>query len=215
MDGVRDGLKMRVQSLLGCFVIVRGHQQHAVRACFFRLFGKIDRRLRTVGAGARDHGDPSRRLFHAETDHIQMLLMGERGCLARGAADYDGVRPARDLRLDMLREFLIVDASVLVKGRNDGNARSCKNGHMYLLFSFGRLRRPSNAMPPMAAFQTLPAVCRKLPVSLTAVRKCAVKAVKKPARLVMIEKGPETFTSWKTFISRKISFQIAPHPGSR
>ena len=124
---------MGIKPLLGCFVIIGRYQKQPVCPCLFGFHGQIDSGLRTVGARSRHNRDPPVYLLHTVSDHVNMLLMGQRRGLPCGSADNNRVRPFRDLELNQLRKFLIVNCPVFLKRCNDGNSGAGKNSHNFSL----------------------------------------------------------------------------------
>ena len=194
---------MLEQPLLRRFIIIRSYNEDSVHTGFFRLLGKENRGFRTVGTCSGDNGNPARRLFNTIADHIQMLLMGQRGSLACGAAYDDGIGASGDLRLNMFPEFFIIHASVLMKRGDNCYSCSFKNCHMLLLIfnAFPRclLRQQSCLMKCIN--KSLPAAasgnCHAVPLSSVPLPAYfpMVKKILRPSNYVKIRRQPEIIFS--------------------
>ena len=135
------------QALLRRLVVVRHRQHHRVHAGVDagshqrqRLVRCVRRRAahqRHVGADGLAHGAPDRNL----------LLVGERGRLTRGAGDDEAVVAGGDERTGQLADGRIVDGAVVVEGRDHGCEHAADLvGHWNASPVAARRERPGGAL---------------------------------------------------------------------
>ena len=101
-------------------VVIRVDRQQSVDAELARRRGQVDGVARVVGADAGDDRRALGTLGHRERDHAEVLLVGERRRLPRGAADDEAVRAVGVQVRHEGHERLLVDGAVRVKRRDDG-----------------------------------------------------------------------------------------------
>ena len=78
LHGIRNGLEVTIQSLLGCFIVIGAYQQDAVHTVFFRFLGQIYCGIGTIRTCTGHYGDSLRYFVYTVFDGIQMFLMGQR-----------------------------------------------------------------------------------------------------------------------------------------
>jgi len=110
------------QPFLGRLVVVGGDQQHAVGPGLLGLLGELDRLGGGVGAGAGNDRNPPLHLVDDGLDHVHMLVVVKRRCLAGGAARHDGIGAALNLELHQLAQLLEVHLAVVERGNDGDNA---------------------------------------------------------------------------------------------
>ena len=127
---------MSYEAPLRGLIVVRSDREQGVNAAFLRFVRELYRVVGVVAACARNDGHTVVCDFNAELDDVDMLLGGEGLCLARSPADHDGVRAFFDLILDKLSETVVVNALVLVKRCDDGDACAGKKYGFHAALSF-------------------------------------------------------------------------------
>ena len=105
---ISNGVEHGHQTLLGGLVVVGGDNQHTVVAQLTGILGHVDGVSGVIGAGASDHGDTASGHFQREAQDFTMLLIGEGGAFAGGAADDQGVDALLDLPVDELLQGGVV-----------------------------------------------------------------------------------------------------------
>ena len=126
---LRDRGVVGDETLLGGLVVVGRDQKQAVRAERLRLLRHHDRVGGVVGAGSGDDRDPAGGLLHAEADRLKVLVVVERRRLTGRSDRDDRICMICNLKLNEISESLIVDASVFVHRRHDGDAGAFENCH--------------------------------------------------------------------------------------
>ena len=89
---------MAVEALLGRPVVIGGDDERHVGAEALRDLRQLDGLLGAVGPRSRDDGHLVAHPFDGQRDHPFVLLVGEGGGLARGAAGDDAVYPFPHLK---------------------------------------------------------------------------------------------------------------------
>jgi len=110
------------QTLLGRLVVIRGHQKDRVRSGLAAARAKALPVLGVIAAGAGYYRNPFFGRAYRETDRLYLLLVRQRGGLARRTADQYGVGPVAYLKIYERFEYVEVDAFVLIERRDDGYA---------------------------------------------------------------------------------------------
>ena len=126
---VADGVVHGNQTLLGGLVVVGGDAQHTVAADGAGELRQLDGVGGVVGAGTGDDGHPARRRLHGALEGVPVLLIGQGGAFAGGAADDQSVDALVNLPVDELFEGGKIDA-VLVGGGDEGRGYAAENGFM-------------------------------------------------------------------------------------
>ena len=91
VDRVGGGLEVPHQGLLRRLVVVRRHQQQAVRAGLLGAAGQLDGVMGVVGARARDHPGPVPDRLDDGADQALLLVVAGRGRLTGRPADHQAV----------------------------------------------------------------------------------------------------------------------------
>ena len=118
-----------IEALLGRFVVIRRNQQRRVGARFLCMPRQGNRFFRGIRAGAGDDRDAPFDGLYRELDDPTMLLIGQRGRLAAGAARDDPIRPIRNLPLNQVAERRLVYFTVPKRrdDRDNGPSESHRN----------------------------------------------------------------------------------------
>ena len=117
------------QTILGCFIIIRCHQQYTVCTVFFCLRGQIDCRIRTVRTGSCNDRYPFCGFLNRIFNTLQMFLMGKGRRFSGCSANYNGIRFSRYLLFDQFTKFIKINASILIHRCDNCNSGTCKYRH--------------------------------------------------------------------------------------
>ena len=110
-------------------VVVRRDRQRGVHARRGRRLGKMDRVARVVGAGTGDDRGTVADLGHGQRDERDVLLVGHRRRLARGAGDDDAVGPVIEQVVPQPHGGVLVDAAVRGERRDRSGQDGPQAGH--------------------------------------------------------------------------------------
>src|SRR2546427_6450644 len=111
-DRLGHGPEVPVEALLGRLVVVRVDDERAGGARPLGVLRQVDRLGGRVGAGARDDPDPAARSLDDDLHDPPVLVVRQARGLAGGSARNQAVGPVRDVELDQLPEFRLVDLAV-------------------------------------------------------------------------------------------------------
>ena len=128
---LRYGFKVGIQTVLGCFVVIRGNQKQSVHPVLFCFSGKINGCLGTVGTGTCHNGDSARYLFRAIFNHIQMFFMRQCGRFSCGTAYNNGIGTVCNLEFNHFRKLFVIYLTVFLHGCYNGNTCTLKNRHTF------------------------------------------------------------------------------------
>ncbi len=133
--GERNRLRYRlvvaVQSFLGRLVVVRGHEERAIRPHPLCMLGDLDSLRGGVGSGAGDDRYPFFRLLHHDFDDPVVLFVVEGGCLAGSPARNDAVRAVLNLELDQFSQVFFIYFPVFERSY-DGDDTPLEHGVLLL-----------------------------------------------------------------------------------
>ena len=125
---LRHRLEVEVEPPLGRLVVVGRNEQRRVGPDHLGMAREADRLPGVVGSGAGDDGDAAPRRLDRKLDDPVVLLMGERGRLARRAARHESARAALNVQVDEPRECGLIDLAI-AKRRHERHHGAAKLHH--------------------------------------------------------------------------------------
>ena len=131
-DGRQPDLIHHIQEVgnqagLRGLVVIGGHQQQRIRAQVTGGGGQPERMGGVVGTGAGNHRHTARSGLYGGADGGNMLLVGEGGGFARGAADDNGVGAALNLLIHQTGEQGVIHRAVGLHRGDDGHTGTGEN----------------------------------------------------------------------------------------
>ena len=126
IDAVRNCSIVRNETVLRTFVVIRRDKEKRICPDLLRILREFNRIGGLIRACARNHGNTPLYLLHSKANRPAVLRIRHRRRLSRCARDNDGIGPARNLVLNDVSKFRIID-SCFGKRRNDSNACATEN----------------------------------------------------------------------------------------
>mmetsp|Transcript_57662 Transcript_57662/g.135746 ORF Transcript_57662/g.135746 Transcript_57662/m.135746 type:complete len:208 (+) Transcript_57662:1182-1805(+) len=121
VHGLGDRLEVLVNAFLRRLVVVGHDGQRAVRTDGLGIAAQFDGLGGRIGAGACQDGDAALGMLDRDADDLAVFLHADRGRLARGADHADAGGAGLDMPVDQATQGGVVDAAVLVHGRDEGD----------------------------------------------------------------------------------------------
>ena len=112
---------------LGGLVVIGRDQQQRICARLLGVLAEVERRRRVVAARTGDHLAPAGHMRHAVGDQMNVFLLRQRGALAGGAADAQGIHPGLQLAVHLPVKGGVVDGAGRQKWRDQRRTGSGKN----------------------------------------------------------------------------------------
>ena len=119
MDALFDGTQLRLVQVTGVVrqepaatrtVVVRVDRQQGVRSERGRPLGEVNGVPGVVGADAGHDRAPPAHLLDRQADHPELLLVGQRGCLAGRSADHEPIGAVSGEMVHEAHRGFLVDA---------------------------------------------------------------------------------------------------------